>query len=355
MKIIKMAVNGGYTISIGRNILESHVVAEFCKKIAHRVVVIADENIAKRHSEKLLNGFKQLEIKCDLLTFIANEKNKSRATKERFEDQMMQLGCGRDTCIVALGGGVTTDLAGFVAATYYRGVPVVYLPTSLLAMVDASIGGKTGVNTVFGKNLIGAFYQPRAVFIDMGFLDSLPESQIKSGMGEMIKHAIIADKNYFSLFEGEIDFEKAIERSCGIKKGLVEQDEKDVGIRQILNFGHTVGHALEQASQYTLSHGEAVALGIVAESYMSLKLNLLSREAYEKIKAVFVRHQISIKLTQSLDKEGVKKALLMDKKNVEQLPRFVLIEDIGLPHVGSTGYTSVVPDDIIIQGIEAIC
>ncbi len=354
MRTIHLDLNNPYEILIEDNLLESNRVSEFCKKISHRVVLIADENVPKGYREKLLADFKLRDIKAELLLFKANEKNKSRKIKEKLEDQMIKMGCGRDTCIIALGGGITTDLAGFIAATYYRGIPAVYVPTTLLSMVDASIGGKTGVNTSFGKNLIGAFYQPRAVFIDTSVLNSLPSSEFKNGLVEMIKHAIIADENYFSNLNGKFNLEEAIAKSCEIKKSIVEQDEKDMGIRQLLNFGHTIGHALESASNYSLRHGEAVALGIIAESYISLKLGLLSQSAYDKIRAIFETHDITVKL-KKLDKKTVKNALLMDKKNVEQTPRFVLIKDIGVPHRSTTGYTSGVPEDIINEGLDILC
>jgi len=355
MKKIHVELDTSYPIYIGRKFLSGTNIAKFCGKLGHQVVVIADNKVAKIYGEALLNNFKKERIKTHLLNFIANENNKSRIIKEELENKMLSLGCGRDTCIVAFGGGITTDLVGFIAATYYRGIPMVYLPTTLLAMVDASIGGKTGLNTLYGKNLIGAFYQPKAVFAYIGTLETLPKNEIKNGLVEMIKHAIIYDKKYFSCLEKNIDLEEAILTSCKIKKNIVMHDEKDMNIRQILNFGHTIGHALEQVSQYQLKHGEAVALGIIAESYMSFKLHLLSEKVFERIKAIFANNNISTKLGKPYSRRLIKKALLMDKKNLNQSPRFVLIKDVGRVHIGNSGYTSVVTDEIIDQGIDILC
>lgn len=329
------------------------------------MVIIADQNVSDLYGKSLLTYFKKNRIKTHLLSFKGGEKSKTRKTKEQLENAMLKFGCNRDTCIVAVGGGITTDIAGFIASTYCRGIPVIYVPTSLLAMVDASIGGKTGVDTPYGKNLIGTFYQPKAVFIDINTLKTLPDKEFKNGLVELIKHAVIRDKElFYFLLENvakiknlsEPNLVKVILTSCKIKKAIVEYDEKDFGVRQLLNFGHTIGHALERVSNYRLSHGKAVAFGIIAESYMTLKLGILSQDVFEKIKDMFKKYNISVgMLGKSYDKKAIKKALLMDKKNINQTPRFILIKDIGSVYVGATGYTSVVPDKIISQGIDAIC
>ena len=365
MKKIMVNLNPRYPIYIGRNLLGSDYLVNACKKYASLVVIIVDQKVRDLYGKPMLALFKKNHIKAHLISFKGGEKNKTRETKEKLEDAMFELGCGRDTCIVAVGGGITTDIVGFVASTYCRGIPVIYVPTSLLAMVDASIGGKTGVDTRYGKNLIGTFYQPKAVFIDIDTLKTLPNKEFNNGLVELIKHAIIKDKKLFNyIIENargikKLDkkiLEKIILISCQIKKAIVEHDEKDIGMRQLLNFGHTIGHALEQVSNYKLGHGEAVMLGIIAESYMALKLKLLSTDVFEKIKSIFGKCDIPMaKLNKTYSRPAIKKALMMDKKNVNQTPRFILIKNIGSMYVGSTGYTSVIPDEIINRGIDIIC
>jgi len=365
MKKIILNLTHKYPIYIGQNLLKSDYLVEACKKYALSVVIIVDQKVCDLYGKPLLNRLKKNHIKTHLLSFKGGEKRKTRKTKEKLEDAMLKLRCGRDTCIVAVGGGITTDIAGFIASTYCRGIPIIYVPTSLLAMVDASIGGKTGVDTPYGKNLIGTFYQPRTVFIDIDTLKTLPEKEFKNGLVELIKHAIIKDKKLFYFLlknvtkikkRFKLDLESSILTSCKIKKFIVERDEQDLGMRQLLNFGHTIGHALEQVSNYKLSHGMAVAFGIIAESYMALKLGILSNDKFEKIKDIFKQFNIHVtKLDEAYSKKAIKQALLMDKKNINQTPRFALIKDIGSAYFGATGYTSVVPDNIIDQGINIIC
>jgi 3-dehydroquinate synthase len=365
MKIIKIALNDPYKIFFGSEVLANFSFSKFCAKLGNTVVIIADSKVARLYSSFLLAGFKQQKIKTHFLTFMAKEENKSREMKEKLENKMLSLGCGKDTCIVALGGGITTDLAGFVAATYCRGIPVCYIPTTLLAMADASIGGKTGVNTSYGKNLIGIFAQPRAIFMDTTTLKTLTPSEFKNGIVEIIKCALIRNKQYFHflsknsnkiLQQNHSNLRKTITEACNIKKYIIEQDEKDKDMRQILNFGHTIGHALEKTTEYKISHGVAVALGIIVESFISVQLGFLSEENFKGIKEIFRRYQIPLTLPYNCNKYAIKKALLFDKKAIEQHPYFVLLDDIGQVHVSpKTGYTMPVPEKIIDVSLRVIC
>ncbi|MFC1742719.1 3-dehydroquinate synthase [Candidatus Riflebacteria bacterium] len=357
---LRVNLGNGYSIWTGTGFLEESCIVDFCKKQANFFVIITDSNLVALYGNTLQKRFKKSELLCHLLSFSGGDANKTRKTKQMLEDRMFSLKCGRDTCIIALGGGVVSDLAGFIASTYCRGVPAVYVPTTLLAMVDASIGGKTGINTVFGKNLVGTFYQPAAVFMDLISLKTLPKREFKNGMVEMIKHGLIADakvfmqlkKNLKKMKKSDSTFaEEMIIRSCEIKKEIVERDEKEKGERSLLNFGHTIGHAIESVEEYKITHGEAVAIGILVESFISYKLGILQEKTIKEIRDIFDIYEIPLVLNQPFNMEKLKKSLKLDKKAIKNSARFVLLEDIGKPHYSNTGYTSEVPDEILNESI----
>jgi 3-dehydroquinate synthase len=363
MKKIDIELAGKYSIYIADGLLQQSMVVDFCKELASRVVIIADDNVIDLYGKDLLDKFQQQNVKAYLLEFVGGEKNKTREEKAKLENQLFEMGCNRDTCLLALGGGITTDIVGFVAATFCRGIPVVYVPTTLLAMVDASIGGKTGVNTPYGKNLIGAFYQPKAVFVDSEVLQTLTPEEFNNGLVEVIKHALIGSYDDFVFLEKNVAAisnknEKIISgliaANCIVKKNIVEQDELDYDIRQLLNFGHTIGHALEKVSNHKLSHGQAVALGVIAESYMSYKLGFLSEASFARIKEIFNSFNISLQCDAKYSKEKIKQALLLDKKAVGGEARFVLLDEIGKPHIALSGYTMAVADEIVSAGIDCL-
>ncbi|HET6372645.1 MAG TPA: 3-dehydroquinate synthase, partial [Candidatus Polarisedimenticolia bacterium] len=239
------------------------------RSLAARYALVTDSNVAPLHARPLLAALTAAGLPTMLIEFPAGEGNKTRSTKEAVEDALAAAGVGRDAAVIALGGGVVCDLAGFVAATYHRGIPYVQVPTTLLAMVDASVGGKTGVDTPQGKNLIGAFHQPAAVFIDTEYLATLPGRDYRSGLAEVVKAGAICDADLFELLRREAPrllardpslVPEVIERSCRIKAQVVAADEKEGDLRKILNFGHTIGHALEAVTGFAMTHGEAVAV-----------------------------------------------------------------------------------------------
>lgn len=249
----------------------------------HRIAIITDADVGPRYASR---AQERLGPNTATFTIPAGEQHKSRDTWASLTDQLLAAGFGRDTTIVALGGGVVGDIAGFVAATYMRGVPVVQVPTTLLAMVDACIGGKTGVDTPAGKNLVGAFHQPAAVLIDPVVLKTLPPDHLRAGFAEIVKHGVVADAEYFERArafaerwpltgrEGLAELTALIEGSVKIKASIVSRDERESGLRKVLNFGHTIGHAIEAAMRFEMPHGHAVAIGLVAEARLAEHLGL---------------------------------------------------------------------------------
>ena len=257
----------------------------FIQNISHRnLVVLTNETIAPLYLDKLKNSLSEFNVKEIIIP--DGEEYKTLTQLEAVIGEMLKLGCARDTTLVALGGGVVGDLCGFVASTFQRGIPFIQIPTTLLSQVDSSVGGKTAVNHALGKNMIGAFYQPKAVIIDSTTLSTLPEREFAAGMAEVIKYGIIYDNNFFSWLENNTDklialnpesLNYAIQRCCEIKAEIVAQDEKEHGLRALLNLGHTFGHAIEAEMGYgNWLHGEAVGAGMVIACQISEQLNWMT-------------------------------------------------------------------------------
>jgi 3-dehydroquinate synthase len=264
---------------------------------------------------------------------------------------------GRDAALVAVGGGVVGDVAGFVAATYLRGIPFVQVPTTLLAMIDASIGGKTGVNTPAGKNLVGAFHQPRLVLADIDTLDSLPAPQYAAGVAEAVKHGVIADADYFSFLERETEavaarkdpaLERLVARSVEIKAGIVAADEGETGIRAALNFGHTVGHAVEAASGYSLLHGEAVAIGMAYEGRLAETLGIGESGMSGRLTGVLAAYRLPVTRPSAASVDQLISKMRNDKKSRAGDLRFALPRAIGAMHGGiASGWTVAAPEGVV--------
>jgi len=326
---------------------------------AGRVVMIADADVlallqAGRFGRPPWSG--------EALDFPPGEPSKTREQWARLTDALLERGYGRDSGIVALGGGVAGDLAGFVAATYMRGLPYLQVPTSLLAMLDASVGGKTGVDTPRGKNLVGAFHPPAAVLADPRALATLPERDYRGGMAEAVKHGLIADPEYFVWMEretgallrrDEATLARLVRRSIEIKAEVVSGDERETGRRAILNAGHTVAHALERASAYSLPHGEAVALGLVAECALAERLGVSPAGLGERVAALLARLGLPVRLADPIDSARVIQAMGSDKKNRGAGVRFALPRGLGaMP--AAEHWTCEAPASAFREALEAI-
>jgi len=294
---------------------------------------------------------------ADLLTIPAGETNKTRDTWARLTDQMLAKGYGRDSAVIALGGGVVGDLAGFVAGTFMRGVPVVQVPTTLMAMVDASIGGKTAVDTPAGKNLVGVFHFPAAVLIDPQVLATLPLREMRAGFAEIVKHGVIANEPYLREVAGSASdllsdsgpdsdtMLSVIVRSIEIKADIVSRDEREDGLRKSLNFGHTIGHAVELVSDYSLLHGEAVAIGMALEGRLAERIGVAQAGTADAITNALRAAGLPTDLPQSLDRDAVLEAMRSDKKGRSGKMQFALPRRIGEMAGAETGWTVTVGDD----------
>ena len=329
-------VDDSYDIVIGKDLFPA--IADGLSKLKiGKVAIITDSNVKKLYGNTLLDILKKKGVDAIMLSFPAGEKNKTRHTKEKIDDLLVSNGFGRDSLILALGGGVVGDVAGFVASTFMRGIPYLQIPTTLLAMVDSSIGGKTGIDLSQGKNLIGTFYQPKKVFMDINVLKTLSKEEMLNGIAEMIKHSIISDYKFFifmneyikKIFSLEEDvLIKSIKWSCMLKKNIVENDEKESHIRKKLNFGHTIGHAIEKAKDYSLQHGNAVAIGMVAETNISKEIGMINSIDAEKIISLIKKAGFKI----SIDKESISQIIentKYDKKNIGGRVKYILPRKVG--------------------------
>ena len=324
-----------------------------------RVAMIADETVYRLCREGRLGA---VPWDGETLTFPAGERSKTRETWSRLTDELLGRGFGRDSGIVALGGGVAGDLAGFVAATYLRGVPYLQVPTTLLAMLDASVGGKTGVDTSEGKNLVGAFHPPAAVLADPLALATLPEREYRAGLAEAVKHGLIADRAYFEWMERETGrliardpaaLQRLVRRSVEIKAAVVSEDEREDGRRAILNAGHTVAHALERGTDYALPHGVAVGLGLVAECALATGLGLASSEAGERTAGLLEALGLPTRLVTPIPAERLLAAMRNDKKNRAGTIRFALPRGLGTMG-GGPGWTTEAGEAAIRAALGAI-
>ena len=347
MKLVKLQINTRnqkYPIFIGKNI--SNNFNKLLKESSinfNQCLIVIDNNVPKKKINKILNSLSSKKIVTYF--FDANEKNKNQTSVDKILSILLSKNFNRNDCLIAIGGGITGDVSGFAASIFKRGIKFINIPTTLLSQVDSSIGGKTGINTKYGKNLIGAFYQPCLVISDIDFLYTLPKREVICGYGEILKHSLIADKNFFTFLNKYGDevlklksplIEKAIYKSCSIKKKIVETDEKEMSLRKILNFGHTFAHAYEATLGYSikLNHGEAVILGIKTAVKFSLLNKILNTREFLLIENHLDKLDLPRNINKFFSAKSLNKILSFmkkDKKNNTNKINLVLLKKIGFP------------------------
>ncbi|NLY61162.1 MAG: 3-dehydroquinate synthase [Clostridiales bacterium] len=325
-----------YSINISHG--WQHLESAIKSYVGNKVMLVTDENVKELFVHDITSIISSMGCEVSLAVVPPGEASKSLKIAEALYTQALNAMLDRSSSIVALGGGVVGDLAGFVASTYMRGINFLQIPTTLLAQVDSSVGGKVAVNHPLAKNIIGSFYQPKSVYININTLDSLPQRQFSTGMAELIKYGFIWDKDFLGWLENNIDrlikkeknaLAYAIDRCCRIKAEIVGQDEKEKGLRAILNFGHTIGHGLESISSYCLyTHGEAVALGMVYESLIALQKGLVDQSLVDLLINLLKAANLPTKITE-IDVESLIQAMAHDKKNKSGSIVFILPIEYG--------------------------
>lgn len=337
---LKKVVDDSYPIETGFE-LEGKLIEDIKNGLVGNIqkfAVITDSIVKDLYGEKVCNLLIEAGYSADLFVFEAGEKSKSRETKAMIEDEMLAKKYRRDCCIIAVGGGVVTDLAGFIAGTFGRGVPFINYATTLLAAADASVGGKTAVDTPLATNLIGLFNQPKKVYLDIATWKTLPARQLSSGMAETIKHACMASREFFDFLDENMEkimnvdteaCEYIAEENCKIKYHVVEKDERESGLREILNLGHTVGRAIETVSDYKLSHGEAVSIGMIAQMKLGCELGYVTQQEIQDVSNLLEKANLPVVIPDYIDREELVKKLYTDKKVKNGTLRFVVQKGIG--------------------------
>jgi 3-dehydroquinate synthase len=323
----------GYDVCVGTGLLDR--IGELCAAVGKGAAcaVVSDENVAPLYGERVLASLERAGFRPALFTVPAGEQSKTIQSAETICGKMIDAGFDRSSFVVALGGGMVGDLAGFVAAIYHRGIPCLQAPTTLLAQVDSSIGGKTAVNTTAGKNLLGAWHQPVLVISDIDTLTTLPAREFRQGFAEIIKHAVIRDAAMFERLQHfqSADLPALVCRNVEIKGSIVAADEHETtGERALLNFGHTIGHAIERAGNYGgFLHGEAVSLGMVAACEISVRKAGLSEEERGRVVATLERFELPTRLPSDFQRDEILRAVRLDKKVTRGEVRFVVVPMIG--------------------------
>lgn len=338
MKKLKINLkDNSYDILIGKNLKKDF--GKYIKDVfkGEKICIITDNNLNLIYGENIKNILETEGFLVDIVSINPGESSKNFDTVIPIYEKLLDFKLTRSDLIVAFGGGVVGDLAGFIAATFLRGVSFIQIPTSLLAQVDSSVGGKVGIDLQRGKNLVGAFYQPKLVLIDTEILNTLPDKFFNDGMGEVIKYAFIKDKGLLEKlinFKDKVELLKNIDEiiyiCCDIKRKVVENDERDNGERMILNFGHTLGHSIEASYGFNgYTHGEGVAIGMYAITKKSEELGLTTLGTAQKIKEILIKYNLPYETCKKVDNEVIKRAIFNDKKNLKGNLNLILLKDIG--------------------------
>ncbi|WP_342564420.1 3-dehydroquinate synthase [Paenibacillus sp. FSL R7-0345] len=370
--VLKKVVDHSYAIEIGEKLFPSLIrdLQQGLVPGVSKYAVITDSSVERLYGRPLLELLRQHGFAAELFAFPAGEKSKTRETKARLEDELLSRSYGRDCCIIAVGGGAVTDLAGFLAGTFGRGVPSLNYATTLLAAADASVGGKTGVNTPVATNLIGVFHQPRKVYVDLAAWHTLPVREFRSGLAETIKHACLADAGFFRYLEENIgkvvtpDGELILDpetceqialHNCRIKYEVVQQDEHESNLRQILNLGHTAGRALEAVSGYALLHGEAIAVGLVIQARLGVKLGYMTCDEADRVEALLRRAGLPTEVPASITNPMLVDKMYTDKKVRSGQIRFVFQDGIGaMKRFADGSYSVPVAEDTITALLQEL-
>jgi 3-dehydroquinate synthase len=351
----------GSKIVVGAGLIESCGTELRAALPNRRFAIISDDIVSPIYAARVAAACAPASV--TLLTIPSGEASKTREQWSRLTDELLTAGFGRDSAIIALGGGVVGDLAGFVAATYMRGIPFVQMPTSLLAMIDAAIGGKTGVDTVAGKNLVGAFHHPALVIVDPDALRTLPLAHMRNGLAEAIKHGVIASAAEFewiaSNLAGLLRAEgpdpalagRLVRTNIQIKADVVARDEREHGVRKTLNFGHTIGHAVESLSGFTLLHGECIAIGMVVEARIAAALGLADAALAHTIEQLVLASSLPATVPRAMAAAAVLDATRSDKKARAGSVEYALPAALGRMADADRGYATPVPDAVILEAI----
>lgn len=330
---------------IGHDLLTSDCLKQVCDELKKIPVIISDSTVKDLYGDQL-----SLHLQAALIELPQGHRTKSRESVEHVFKELFSMGIGRDVVLIALGGGSTTDLTGFAASIYMRGVPHIFIPTTLMGMVDAAIGGKTAIDTAYGKNLIGTVYHPQAIFADLQTLATLSRAEWLNGIAEILKMGLIADAAICQLAQKNFQDPELIYRAIQAKVRIVEQDPNDQSLRRILNFGHTIGHGLEAVAHFEIAHGLAVAIGSLVEAHLSVSLGYLSKEDFAEIQALYTHFPLRLPLGYS--RKELLCAMSYDKKKKLGHMRFALIDQIGRAMSFDGAYCCNVSADELESSLE---